>query len=45
MQNKAKQGITNETKPFTFDSNKLDDINKQDLYIENDRVGIRIEKR
>lgn len=38
IQEYAEHGITNETKPFIFESKEKDD----NIYIDNDRVGLRI---
>jgi hypothetical protein len=38
----AEDGITNETKPFIFDTNKEQEKN---LYIDNDRIGLKITRR
>lgn len=37
----AKNGLTNETKPFTFETKKQD----ENIYIDNDRVGLRIHNK
>lgn len=37
----AEDGITNETKPFIFDTNKEQEKN---LYIDNDRIGLQIRR-
>lgn len=37
----AKNGITNETKPFIFET---DEEQKKNLYIDNDRIGLQIRR-